>query len=101
MLLAEQAAADPLSAVLAYGPLGIMVVLFIVGKLRTEGEVRRLEAECARKDAIIGLKDEQLARQQQALAETAIPVMARATQALEQVARHRDRDRDRDREREP
>jgi len=84
--VAEAAPADPLSAILAYGPLGVMVFLFVIGKLRTEGEVKRLEAECGRKDEIIRLKDEQIAKQSDALVQTAIPAVVRATQALDRIA---------------
>ncbi len=92
-LLAEAAPTDPLAALLAYGPLGIGFFLFVIGKLRAEGEVKRLETENTRKDEIIRLKDEQLARQSQVMAETAIPVMARATQVLERVATRWEQDR--------
>lgn len=64
----------------------IVVALLIMGKLRTEGEVKRVEASCARLEALLDRKDEQLQVLQRSVDERAIPALTRAALILESVA---------------
>lgn len=61
----------------------IVVVLLLMGKLRTEAEVKRLEADIRNRDAVIATKDDQLSALQNGLIERAIPALTRSTLVLE------------------
>jgi hypothetical protein len=77
---------DPYSVLASTGISGIVVVLLISGKLRTESEVKRLVSENERKDTVIKQKDEQIVSLQAGIVEQAIPVLTRSTSLLEKLA---------------
>jgi len=77
---------DPYTLIASTGIPGIVVVLLISGKLRTESEVKRLVSENERKDTVIRQKDEQIVSLQQGIVEQAIPVLTRSTSLLEKLA---------------
>lgn len=85
VVAAADTATDPLSLLTGLGPAGIIIVLLVVGKLRTEGEVKRLEVELDRKDQVIEAKDAQLAALQDGIVGQAIPALTRYTDTVEQV----------------
>jgi len=73
---------DPLTLLASTGIPGVVIVLLITGKLRTESEVKRLEGENDRKDIVIAQKDEQIQRLQAGIVDQAIPVITRSTELL-------------------
>lgn len=64
----------------------IVVLLLLLGKLRTEGEVKRLESESERKDGLIDQKDGQITTLQASLVDKAIPALVRSTLILESLS---------------
>lgn len=77
---------DPVQLLLNTGIPGIVVVLLITGRLRTQAEVERLEADNARKDAVIASKDELISSLQAGINDKAIPALTMSTRALERIA---------------
>lgn len=76
---AGQTVTDPLTALIGLGPVGIIAFLFIIGKIRTEGEVKRLTDN-------LDKKDEQIASLQKSIMEQAIPAVVKATEVLQEIA---------------
>ena len=81
----EPNATDPISLLTSLGFPGIVISLFITGKLRWDGEVKRLIQEIDKKDEVIKQKDEQIARLQDSIIQQAIPALTRSTQIMEQL----------------
>lgn len=77
---------DPITWLTNIGVAGIWLIMFIIGKVRTEKEVASLEVRLAMKDKIIEQKDGQISSLQAGLVEKAIPALVRSTQILEQLA---------------
>jgi hypothetical protein len=75
---ADQINADPYSTLVSLGPVGIILILMIWGKLRTEGEVKRLEEENKAKDEKISALTESAMGQ-------VIPLMVRVASALDKL----------------
>jgi hypothetical protein len=86
LLAAPAGTLDPLTLLTNLGFPGVVILLLVVGKLRTEGEVKRLESEAARKDQIIAQKDETILKLQAGLVDQAIPALTRSTQVRERLA---------------
>lgn len=76
---------DPLTLLASTGIPGVVIILLITGKLRTESEVKRLEGENDRKDIVIAQKDEQIQRLQAGIVDQAIPVLTRSTELLGRI----------------
>lgn len=74
---ATTAATDPLSLLLDFGPLGIIVVLYVVGYIPSRGQVADLKAQNAELREII-------ARFQTQASQT-VPALARSAQVLEAI----------------
>jgi hypothetical protein len=81
----EPSATDPVSLLTSLGFPGVVIILFITGKLRWDGEVKRLVQEIDKKDEIIRLKDEQISKLQSGIMDQAIPALTRSTQIMEQL----------------
>jgi hypothetical protein len=79
---AADAATDPWSALIGLGPVGIILLLFVLGKIRTEAEVTRLEK---RNDELT----KQLAEVAKVLMEQVIPAQAKSTLVLERLYEER------------
>jgi len=74
---------DVWSVLTGLGPVGAILVLFIWGKLRTEAEVKSLQARLDVKDTIIEHKDGQILALTQGYTDKAMPTLARAIAVLE------------------
>lgn len=74
---------DPYTLLASAGIPGVVVLLLITGKLRTEAEVNRLVAENSRKDLVIAQKDEQIQSLQRGIVDQAIPALTRSTLLME------------------
>jgi hypothetical protein len=73
---------DPISLVTSTVTPGIVILLLVTGKLRTQSEVNRLEEEGARKDEIVEAQRQTIAAQHQALVDKVVPALTLATAAL-------------------
>lgn len=82
-LAAADPAADPWSLLTGLGPVGAIVVLLIWGKLRTENEVKGLEARLDVYQRIVEQKDQQILALTNGYTEKAMPTLARAIAVLE------------------
>jgi len=78
--------ADPIALLTSLGFPGVVIILFITGKLRWDGEVKRLVQELDKKDKIIEAKDIQLAKLQDGVVEQVIPALTRSSQIIEWFA---------------
>ena len=79
LAVAEVAGQDPYSTIISLGPVGFILVLFLVGKIRTEGEVKRLEEEVRK-------KDERIEKLQDTIIDKAIPALVQSTDLLQRIA---------------
>lgn len=64
----------------------IVIVLMLLGKLRTEPEVKRLESEVTQLRAQVREKDQQMLSLQGGLVDRAIPALTRSTLVLEALS---------------
>jgi hypothetical protein len=83
---AAEVATDPLTALVSYGAVGIILFLFVIGKIRTEGEVRRLQADKEQLRSEMAAKDDQISRLTASIMEQAIPTLAKSTDLLSRLA---------------
>lgn len=86
MLATDQPLSDPVSWLINLGTAGVMLILFITGKVRSGKESESLEGRLAVKDRIIEQKDAQIAALQAGILEQAVPAIIRATQVIERLA---------------
>jgi len=78
----SNASTDPLNILLSYGPLGLIVLAFIMGWIHPGTTVRRLEKQIEEKDAVIKSKDEQIVTLQSAMVNDTIPALVRSNDIL-------------------
>lgn len=64
----------------------IVIILLLMGKLRTEPEVKRIEKSLSEANATVAVKDKQLQDLQAGLVDKAIPALTRTTLVLETIA---------------
>ena len=77
---------DPLQMLASAGLPGVVILLLITGKLRTESEVKRLEADNERLHGIIATKDELIAALNSSIVDRAIPALTTSTHVLERLS---------------
>jgi hypothetical protein len=85
-VLAAEMQADPYAALISLGPVGIILFLFIIGKIRTEGEVKRLQQDKVELKAEISQKDKQISKLTDSIMDQAIPTIAKSTDLLNKMA---------------
>jgi hypothetical protein len=76
---------DPISILTGLGPVGVVALLLIFGKLRTEAEVKGLQQRLEVKDEIIAKKDKQIEALTQGYVDKAMPTLTRLAVALERI----------------
>jgi hypothetical protein len=81
----DQALQSPITYLTGLGFPGIIIVLFITGKLRWGGEVDFLRDELKKRDDIIKLKDEQITILQDGVKKDVIPALTRSVDLLEKL----------------
>jgi len=80
LVQAANATDDPLAWLINLGVAGIVIILFVTGKLRSEKEVLYLLEQIEAKDQVISAFQAQLTGH-------ALPALAQSAQALEQIPR--------------
>lgn len=87
VLLADSATpsltSDPVTYLLGFGPLGLIVAAFMFGWIYPSSTVKRLEAQLVQKDEIIQNKDLQIGTLQASIAKDSLPALIKSTTVLE------------------
>lgn len=74
---------DPVTYLLGFGPLGLIVAAFMFGWIYPGSTVRRLEDQLEKKDEIIQTKDLQIGTLQASIAKDSLPALIKSTSILE------------------